>query len=117
MDFFLLIDEKTMSDPYSPYAQVTEMLSSLSLMDLLPRFEDYMIKDYVLDCERENIKSCLQVCVCVCVCVCLCVCVCVCVRACACVHVLVSFFLHRETVLVVVFFFTILKLMTYQAWG
>lgn len=47
--------------PADPYAQITEMLSSLSLMDLLPRFEECMIKDYVLDCENENIKSCLQV--------------------------------------------------------
>lgn len=49
-------------DPYSPYAQITEMLRSLCLLDLLPRFEEYMIKDYVLDCERDNIKNCLQVC-------------------------------------------------------
>ena len=48
--------------PVDPYAQITDMLTSLSLLDLLPRFEEFMIKDYVLDCERENIKSCLQVC-------------------------------------------------------
>ena len=47
--------------PADPYAQITDMLHSLSLVDLLPRFEEYMIKDYVLDCENENIKSCLQV--------------------------------------------------------
>jgi hypothetical protein len=48
-------------DPADPYAQITDMLNSLSLMDLLPRFEEFMIKDYVLDCENESIKSCLQV--------------------------------------------------------
>ena len=44
-----------------PYAQITEMLNSLSLMDQLPKFEEHMIKDYILDCSDENIKSCLEV--------------------------------------------------------